>query len=384
MSVITPEQKPVQPDDGGAHKPITRILVKKPILTTLSVLIGAFLTWLVFRGTDWSAVGGALERTNPRWLLPAAAAFVAGHAVRAYRWSLILKAAVLDTRFRHVFSGVMIGDLAQLSLPLKAGLFVRAMAFGRIVGQPFARIYGTANLDRLPELITLGILMVVAFTALPGGGSFTVDPDLFETSEPMIIPSAAIKSLVVVCIVVVSLRLGALVTIYTKTAAAVAFAGKTVGFFSERAGRQIQIIIGNFAETLHVMTSVPKIIATLLWSFGYWGMFVAAHACILQAMGLPWSPIAPLMLVVLTGVSMALPGAPGFLGGWHFAAVIALVATAPDMEASEMKAVAILTHVMYLLVATGLGVAGLVGENLRVTELVKRVEQLPATRKAQL
>lgn len=345
--------------------------MRRTILGAAGLVFGVWLTWLAFRGTDWAAVTAIVRDSSIAWLILSALFFLAAHVVRSYRWNIILKTAIPNVPFRHVFAAMMIGALAQLSLPLKAGLFFRSIAFARITGTNVSRCYGTATLDRVPELVTLGFCVIGAMFTLPAVDTFVIAADVFATKEPIEFSGTFMRSVVVLITGAVTIRLGLLIALYLKQDVVIAWVGRVISRFHEGSSARIQELLRQFADALHVMGSRREVLLCLGWTFVFWFMFMAGHAATFQAIGIEWDWRAPLFSVLLTAVSMALPGAPGFVGGWHLAVVTALVITTPGLESAAMKAAAIMTHVIGISVAASLGVGALASEHMGVAQLAK-------------
>lgn len=350
--------------------------MRRLFLALFGIAFGVWLTWLAFRNTDWPAIIAILQHSSLSWMVVAALFLVSAHVVRAHRWNILLKSTVPPVAYRHVFASVMIGALAQLALPLKAGLLFRSIAFSRITGISVSKTYGSATLDRLPELMTLGVFVIAAMISLPTTDTFVIDRGVFGTDEPITFSGTLMQSVVVLITGAVAIRLGLLIGLYLKRDFVIRWIGALVRRFHRGSGARIEAMLGQFADALAVMNSRSVVAKSLSWTVLFWLLFMGGHAAVFQSLGIEWDWRAPLFSVLLTAVSMSLPGAPGFVGGWHLAVVMALVITTPGLESAEMKAAGIMTHAVVVTITALMGAISLVTEQVAVTDLAVDADAL--------
>lgn len=343
--------------------------MRRILLISASLLLGAFMTWLAFRGTDWRAVLDAVGEAHPLWLVGSVAFLSVATVIRAARWNIFVRATVIVTHFRHVLAAVCIDQLAQMALPLKAGLFVRSVAFSRMTEKPLPLVYGTATFDRVPELVTLSVFVVIAILGLPGQSEYVIGADVFDTADPVILPGDVLTGLVGLVATAVTIRVGLITALYLKRDAVIRGLSRLAGMVSDRAAERVGVLLGHFADALRLITSWRDLARALALTMVFWLCFMAAHACTLAAFGLATSWQAPMLMFVLTAVSMAMPGAPGFVGQWHLAVVGALVIAQPGLPPAEMKAVALVSHILQVGLVSIMGATSLFFENMAIGDL---------------
>lgn len=343
--------------------------MRRILVVTAAMAFGCAMTWLAFRGTDWTEVGAAVGEAKPGWLAATLVCLIAATAIRAHRWDIFVRATVIVTKFRHVFAAVAIDQLAQMALPLKAGLFVRSIAFSRITGKPLALVYGTATFDRVPELLTLSLFVVIAIVGLPAREAYVIGADVFDTDAPIEFSGNFLDGLVGLVGMALAIRLGLIIAIFIRRDAVIGALSRIAGLISPKAGARVGGLLTHFADALRFLTSWRDIVRAIAWTLVFWIGYMAAHACTLAAFGLLASWQAPMLILVLTAVSMAMPGAPGFIGQWHLAVVLGLVIAEPGLPAAEMKAVAIVSHLLHVGLVSAMGASSLVLENVRPGDL---------------
>ena len=82
----------------------------------------------------------------------------------------------------------------------------------------------------------------------------------------------------------------------------------------------------------------------------------------------------PWVMLVLIAISVSVPVSPGLVGQYHVAVVAALLVTIPLIDATEAKAVALVSHISALIPITVLGMVCLHLEGRSVREVVRSSE----------
>ena len=90
-----------------------------------SSAVAAFLLWLLFKDMKWSEFKEAIEGASWGWLLLSQVPLWLSFFTRIWRWGYIVRATAPAT-FRGMFTSTQIGFLANFTLPLRLGEFVRA------------------------------------------------------------------------------------------------------------------------------------------------------------------------------------------------------------------------------------------------------------------
>lgn len=131
----------------------------------LGLLVSAAFLVVAFRGQDLGRIRHALAQVNYWYLLPALACYFTGVAIRAVRWSILLR-PVARLRGRQVFPVVVVGYMANNVLPLRSGELIRSYALGRRFGVPKTAALATIAVERLFDGLTMLGFMLVAATVV--------------------------------------------------------------------------------------------------------------------------------------------------------------------------------------------------------------------------
>lgn len=380
--------------------------MKKTIQILLGLLIGGFLLWFLFRGTDWNAVWAATRNANVAWLAAAFAAIMLSFFTRVQRWTSIVRTAK-DVSFRSLFSATQIGFLANFTLPGRAGEVIRAVVLARLERIPFSKCFAFVALDRVTDLFGLIAIMLVSVIAFQPAGRVGLPPDIHVPDwagallEPDAIRSGAIGfSLLLLAVVgvfvvlyvsqsfalrVAAVLLGVAQSLVRATVAPMLrglgnVLGARVRATGDRLGDADLVGLGTgmireFAEGLHVFRSAADMSKAILFSLITWAVACFSYYCALRAFGFvePW--YTALIVTAMLSVAIALPGAPGFIGQFHFGIIIGIFVCIPDADYDVAKAVAIMSHLLNVLAVAIVGIWSLYREDFGLLELKRDADQ---------
>ncbi len=146
--------------------------MKKTILTLIKTIlplgIGIYLFWLFFSSMSEEHINSfkkALKEANYFWVFLAMVLEFISLWSRAVRWKYMLEPMGYQSPWKHRYHAMMIGYLANYTLP-RAGEPTRAAMLFRSDGIPFAKSFGTIIAERAVDVLMLGL--VVCITMLIG------------------------------------------------------------------------------------------------------------------------------------------------------------------------------------------------------------------------
>ena len=91
----------------------------------LSLSVMVISVWLLARELDWTQVSGALRTADYTWVAVGVLAIVGTFFARVWRWQALLWRANL--RFWPAVTALLVGQVANMILPMRGGDLVRAM-----------------------------------------------------------------------------------------------------------------------------------------------------------------------------------------------------------------------------------------------------------------
>lgn len=136
--------------------------LKTAIQITLSLGLGVFLIWIVYRNfqeDDINEIVGSFKRADYFWIVLSVFVAVLSHVFRAYRWKFPLRKLGYDLDLMSSFTAVMVGYLFNLAFP-RLGEVTRCAVLARNKKLPFEKLFGTVVAERLVDLVMLVLLII--------------------------------------------------------------------------------------------------------------------------------------------------------------------------------------------------------------------------------
>jgi hypothetical protein len=296
----------------------------------IGVAVSAACIAIVVHGIEWSAVGEAFRRTNLLLLLPALGCLGLMFLLRAYRWRrLVEPIAVLP--LRPFWSASLIGFMANDVLPLRVGELVRAYALAHLTSVRVSAAFTTAVLERVWDTVAVGILTVFTFSRFS-------------------LPAWIVRTNWVV--------LGACVVVLGGGAWIVRRGEFGFTWLPSR----VAVVVEQFASGLRSLNSVAALLWVVFFSFAVWLALVGYYWLLLRACGFTLSFDAALLVTVFTVFAAAVPAAPGFVGTFQYAVILAL--SFFEVPKAEALGFSIIAHLAQLGPVIAAGMIALVRARL--------------------
>jgi hypothetical protein len=140
--------------------------LKKGLIAALKIIIplglGIYLTWFFITNlTDLELqnLKDAFIKADYRFIFIGIIIMLLSHMSRAYRWKYLLAPLGHTPNFWKMYHSVMIGYLINLTIP-RSGEVARAGYYAKFQEKaPFEKVFGTIIVERIIDLIMLGIVM---------------------------------------------------------------------------------------------------------------------------------------------------------------------------------------------------------------------------------
>ena len=147
---------------------------KKRLRGLIQIAISTVLLALILRQVHWPEVWAALRRIDLIWLVVAWGLFLAGEAVRAARWQILLEALGVHRPWRELTAWYFVGSFFNVILPTGfGGDAVRAVELSQDTGRP-GPVVNSVIVDRYLGLMVLLALGLAAGLLRPGTASVGV------------------------------------------------------------------------------------------------------------------------------------------------------------------------------------------------------------------
>ena len=282
------------------------------------LLVSGLTLWLTFRGIHRAELGAILTGVNYGFVLAGLASVMATVCVVTIRWRALLIPGGGRVRWRSAFESVVVGQMLNIVLPIRAGDFVRAYALGRIEGIAISGVMATIAIEKAADLFAQGMAMSVLVLR------FSLPPNLIGSARA----SMAIGVLALV-LGVAAIRHGEhvigrivrLPIVSAESRAAIAqFGAGTIRGLSALGDARAML-------TLWGLTLVTV------------GLSASTNYLLFKAFGLNLPVSAALLLLVVLQFGNAPVSTPGNLGVYHYLTVLVLSAFSVDRRVAVGYAV---------------------------------------------
>ena len=130
------------------------------------VAASALFLWLAARGVDVDVFWESLRNCDYLLLVPALLALAATVAIRSWRWQLLFAPATRPP-LGAVTRAMLVGQLFNVILPMRAGEAARIVVLNQEAGTSRAESLGTAVVERVYDVLALLLLVPAAAPFLP-------------------------------------------------------------------------------------------------------------------------------------------------------------------------------------------------------------------------
>lgn len=343
----------------------------------VGLILGAALIWLLFRGTDWSAVIRAFSAMDLFWTLVAGLLVVASFYVRVIRWQCIV-GAFEQVAYPRLFYATQIGFLANFVLPARLGEIIRALVLNRTAGVPVSRGLSYVAADRVADMTGLAVVFGVFAWVYPVElvGSLPLPGEWRAVYGPLLTPDQVRRVFRSILVVLVTAPV-ALAAAHCSAPWLIRFVEQQVGQRWPKGAQVLERMIRRLAEGLSVARCPQHLAGTLAANLALWGIFLLTHAALFRAFGLrlPW--YAAFVTLSLLALFISVPGPPGFVGPFHAGIMCGLILADPAVPLDTARALAIAGHLVNLILVLAFGLWSLWCEGIALTEL--RREALAGT-----
>jgi len=303
-------------------------------LMLLGVAISAVFLYLAFREVDWAELGRVLTTVNPLYLIAAGLFAMISICLRALRWCYIGDGAA--ARYKAWWSATALGYFGNMVYPLRAGETLRVLAIKRIADVPIGHGTTSAVIDRMADGLALGFMLLIV-------GMIHGESVLGEGAVDALRYTFIAGALFLTAFGVWGKRWRG-------------FFAALFGFLPEAAA---EVLMSWYDQATALIVEVGKPVALLRIAVITVAAFTAdlmISWMIFQAFGWTTLPVsAAFTAETFLAASSALPSAPGFVGVFQIASVLALGIY--GIKATAAVAFSIVLQVVLLFVIVGQGLA---------------------------
>jgi len=313
----------------------------------IGIVLSALFLFLAFRKINLSEIGGLFSHLNWSLILLLIPASFFLFVLRAIRWYFLMK-SIKRITIPSLFSSIMVGFMINQTLPLRIGEFVRAYSLSRKEKIKVTECLGTIITERIFDLFTL-LLILIPLLFIPA-----VAQKLGNSSTYILGFSLLLFAVFIV------LYFFGLTLIENQLA---------VKLIPEK----IRQIVTDIIKGLQSLKNPWDVLMLLFFSFIFWiccGYFYYLSLGIFHISGLPlWSGFFILLLIAF---GVALPSSPGYIGNYHYFAMLSLEFFNIPKEIA--LGYAIFTHVLQTVFIVVVGLVCLFFEGFKISEAWTRAK----------
>jgi hypothetical protein len=318
--------------------------IKQLIQYILPLAIAALLLGYVYRDFDWGSFLAQLRTVKLGWILLSVWLTLVSHAIRAYRWKLLLESLGFRLSLLKAFVALMVGYVSNLLIP-RLGEVIRCTVLKRHTDIPTSTSLGTVVAERAIDLVSLltvlGVTLAIAFNQLKSVFYDTLLANIDPRAIKMIGWSSGIVIGIVSLLVLIIRRKRVTQEPTWLSKMQQVFQGVWQGIKS--------ISLLDTKKTTLVLT-------LLMWILYYLASYVGVLA-ITETSGLSWS--AGLAILAMSSISLTLP-IQGGIGAYHLLVSSTLMAYGISKDSAMLYVTLMHTSQLVMTLLAG-GISMVVG-----------------------
>jgi glycosyltransferase 2 family protein len=315
--------------------------MKRILRIVVALILTAGAVWLSFRNIDLAELGKAFGRVRWLWALTAAANTVFSVYALGWRWEILLRP---QTRIPlgKLFRFNILSQTVNIAAPARMGEFVRAYLVSKEGGASVAFTLGTILVERLLDAFVFAAAWIVTPALMAVSGTFA--------------PRSAFRVLFFLpALILISFA------VWPKLFQRAAVFG--VRLFPSKIRERILRIVQQALEAFATLRRTRTSTVLVAWTIGLIFSQILTNLFIFKAVRLPLG-LGPALIVLLAiQVSSLPPSAPGKIGVFEYAVILALAFF--GIARSEALTYGLILHVTVFLPKIALGLICFGGSDIR-------------------
>jgi glycosyltransferase 2 family protein len=268
----------------------------------VSLAIAGALLYLASRNVPLADLRVALERFDWRWLLPAFAISFTLQVFRAWRWQLELR-PLERVSLGRLWVVTSVAYMAINLLPVRLGEVVRPWLLSRRTHVTISNVVGNLVIEKTMDSIVIVFYILV--------GLLTTENLPPWVRRGAIVPAVA-AAVLATLVVLLWLRGEPFVDRWV------------VRFLPERFGAGLMRVMRALLDGMRILPDGRLLATVFVVSLALWFLPILSSYVIIRAFDFHVPFSAALIVFIFIGFGTALPNAPGYIGAYQYACVLAL------------------------------------------------------------
>lgn len=270
--------------------------------TLLSLAVGGFFLYLSFRNVPLDDLGTALRQFDARFLIPAIGVSLLMQVFRAWRWQLELR-PLERVGLGKLWVVISVAYMAINVLPARIGEFVRPWLLSRRANVKFSNVVGNLVIEKTLDSMCILFFILVGLTTTANL------PDWVRLGARF--PAG------------IAIALAVLVALLF-------FKGEpfvdrwVIRYLPEKFGAGLKRVLGSFLDGMRIIPDGRLLALVFAVSLAYWSLPILSSWIAILAFGFDVPFNAALIVFIFIGFGTALPNAPGMIGTYQYACILAL------------------------------------------------------------
>ncbi len=274
-------------------------MTKKNFFIVFGSLLSLILLIYILNGLDWQAFFQAIKTISLPEVFLGGVIIMINIAIRSLRWNLV--ASVGLEKFKYFWQAANIGYLANIIYPARTGEVLKVIAINKFAPLVFGRAVTSAVIDRMLDMIIVGIFTLIVIW-IHGN---RIDPNIGRSVIAVFILATLLLSLSVIFVDAIKKRV-------------------EIWQFKAKWQQKLHELFVHGLEGIQVFRQSKNILIVLILTIS---VFLLDYFWMWKIMGafgwnLPFE--AGLTVGVFLLISISIPSAPGFIGVYQIACVLAL------------------------------------------------------------
>ncbi len=269
--------------------------------TCIGIIIGSLLLYFSLRGIEYSDIKKSFANVNFYFLIHFIFIFLLILFLKSIRWGIILS-PIRKIKQKELIPITCVGNMAVILFPLRIGEFVKPYLISNSI--PLSSGLATIFVERVIDILFILFSIIYMF--------FNIDiPEWLIT---------AIYSFLIFCILLIIIGIIFFLNLKFRNT----LFNPLVKKISEKLYKELKNIIETFTKGFLIVSEFRKIIFVSIITVLIWFLGALAIYCLYFFLGINLSFESAFIVLTIIAIGVSVPAAPGFLGSFQFACILAL------------------------------------------------------------